>query len=105
MQKFFAETGSNSPGKFEFLPFIKTHQQRAKMFPASFGVGVSADDEFLLLVEFDFDPRSGALSGLIPGSTPFANQAFKAQFPSSAQEHFNVFCERDRIANHAWRLV
>jgi hypothetical protein len=36
--------------------------------------GVSADDEFLLLVEFDFDPCSSAFSRLIPGAAAFTNQ-------------------------------
>ena len=49
----------------------------AKMLSSPFGFGVSADNEFLLLVEFDFDPCSGALSGLIPGAAAFANQAFE----------------------------
>jgi hypothetical protein len=33
------------------------------------GVGISADDEFLLQVELDFDPYSGAFSGFITSLT------------------------------------
>jgi len=48
------------------------------MLPSPFGFGISADDEFLLQVELDFDPCSGALSGLISGAAAFANQTFKS---------------------------
>jgi hypothetical protein len=51
------------------------------MLSSPFGFAVPADDEFLLLVEFDFDPCSGALSGLILGAAAFANQAFESQSP------------------------
>jgi hypothetical protein len=67
------------------------------MFPSAFRFGVSANDEFLLQVELDFDPCSGAFSGLISGTAAFANQAFKSQFPSFAQKLFDVFCERDSL--------
>jgi hypothetical protein len=36
------------------------------MLPSAFRLGVSADDEILLLAEFDFNPRSGAFSRLKP---------------------------------------
>ena len=61
-----------------------THKQRTKMLPSPFGFGISADDGFLLQVELDFDPCSGALAGLISGAAAFANQTFKSQFPSFA---------------------
>jgi len=61
-QKLFAKAGSHSASKFELLCLHrKTHKQRTKMLPSPFGFGISADDEFLLQVELDFDPCSGAL--------------------------------------------
>ena len=36
--------------------------------------------------ELDFDPCSGALSGLIPGATSFANQTFKFALMSRLHE-------------------
>ena len=37
-----------------------------------------ANDEFLFLMEFEFDPHSAALSGLILGTAAFTDQAFEA---------------------------
>jgi hypothetical protein len=45
-------------------------------------LGVSADDELLLQMQLDFDPRSAALSRLIPGTGAFTNQAFESERPS-----------------------
>ena len=67
-KKFFAKAGSDSASKFKFLAFVKAHKQRAKILSRPFRFGVSADNKFLLLMELDFDPCSGALSGLIPGT-------------------------------------
>jgi hypothetical protein len=37
-------------------------------------------------MEFDFDPGSGALSGLIPEVAAFANQAIESSFKNRGQE-------------------
>ena len=50
MQTFFAKAGSNSASKLKSLVFIEAHKQCAKILPTAFWFGVSADDEFLLLV-------------------------------------------------------
>jgi len=42
--------------------------KRAEMFPTTFGVGVSADHEFLLQAEFDLNPSSRAFADLVPGT-------------------------------------
>jgi len=43
------------------------------MLSSAFRFGVSADNKFLLLMELELDPWSGALSGLISGTTTFTN--------------------------------
>jgi hypothetical protein len=93
VQEFFAKTGPNSASKFKSLPFVETNKQRAKMFPRSFGFGVAADHEFLLLVELHLDPRSASLSCLVPGTAALTNQTFKSKFASPFQKLWDVFCE------------
>jgi hypothetical protein len=73
-QKFVAKASSDSASKFKFLAFIKTNQQRAKMFSRLFRFGVPTDDECLLLMELSFDPCSRALPGLIAGTAAFTNR-------------------------------
>jgi hypothetical protein len=63
-QKLFAEAGSDSPGEFKALAFVKANEQCAEVFPRPFRLGISADHEFLFLVELDLDPYSGPSSGL-----------------------------------------
>ena len=41
-------------------------------------IGVSADDEFLLLVKLDLDPGAGAFSGLIFGTAALTDQTFES---------------------------
>jgi len=103
-QKLFAEAGPDSASKFEFLSFIKTHEQRAKIFPRSFRFRVPADDEFLLQMQLDFDPRSRAPSGLIPRTGALTDQAFQPKFASPVQKLWDVLCEGDRIPDHTRRL-
>ena len=103
-KKLFAEAGSDSAGKFKFLAFVEANKQRAKILSRAFRLGVSADNKFLLLMELDFDPCSGALSGLIPGTAAFTNQTFKPEFVSPVQKLWNVFREGDRIPNYTGRF-
>jgi hypothetical protein len=59
---------------------VKANEQCAEMFPRSFRFGVSADDEFLLLMQLNLDPCSASLSGLVPGTGAFTDQTFKPEF-------------------------
>jgi hypothetical protein len=43
------------------------------MLSGAFRLGISADDEFLLQMQLDFDLCSGALSGFILGTTALAD--------------------------------
>jgi hypothetical protein len=94
-QKLIAKAGPDPAAEFEVLAFVKADQERAEIFPRPFRFGVSADDEFLLLMKLEFDPCSAALSGLIPGTAAFTNQTLKSQFPSPVQKLWNVFREGD----------
>ena len=67
-QRLFAETRSDPTGELKALAFVKANQQSAEMFPRPFGLGKSADNEFLLLVELDLDPCSGAFAGFVTGT-------------------------------------
>jgi hypothetical protein len=55
-------------------------------------------------MKLDFDPSSGALSGLILRTGAFTNQPLKPKFVSPVQKLWNVFCEGDRIPNYTGRL-
>ena len=44
------------------------------MFPGAFEFSISADDELLLQVELDLNPRSGACAGLVLGTAAFTDQ-------------------------------
>jgi hypothetical protein len=70
------------------------------MLPSSCRFCVSADDEFLLLMELELDPCSAAFSGLISRAAAFTNQTFKSEFPSQTEKLFYVFSEGDRIPNY-----
>jgi hypothetical protein len=72
IRKLFAKAGSDSASKFEFLAFVEANKQRAKIFSGTFRLGVSADDEFLLLIQLKLDPCSAAFAGLIPGANALA---------------------------------
>jgi hypothetical protein len=48
--------------------------------------GVAADDELLLLGEFDFDPGAAALASLVERIRPLGDQAFELEFISQAEE-------------------
>jgi len=55
------------------LAFVKANEQRAETFPRPFGFGISANHEFLLLVELDLDPCPGAFPGFVTGTASFAD--------------------------------
>ena len=78
-QKLFAEPGSDSAGKFQILAFVKANEQGAEVFPGPFRFGIASDHEFLLFMELNFDPRSGAFPGFVPGIGALADQAFESQ--------------------------
>jgi hypothetical protein len=61
-----------------------------------------ADHKFLYLMEFEFDLRSGALSGLIPGAKAFGNQTFKSEFASPVQK-LAVEPEQIKRVEDDWR--
>jgi hypothetical protein len=103
-QKLFAESGSDSASKFYLVAFVEDHQQSAKILSRPLRLGVATNDEFLLLMEFNLDPSSGAPSGLIPGTGALTNQTFEPKFASPFQKLWNVFCEGDRISDYTRRL-
>jgi hypothetical protein len=76
-EKFVTEPGADSSGELKILAFLKASEQGAKMSPRPFRLGISAGHEFLLIVELDFDPCSGAFAGFVTGAATFADQAFK----------------------------
>ena len=67
-QKLFAKTRADRPDEFGLLAFVKTDQQSAEMFPGPFGLGITANHEFLLLVELVFEPYLGAFAGFVTGA-------------------------------------
>jgi hypothetical protein len=91
--ELFAATCSNPSAKFEFLAFVGSNKKRTEMFSGAFGFSVSANDKFLLSMEFDFDPCSTALSGLIPGAAAFANQASESA-ENAVPKRFGTFISR-----------
>jgi hypothetical protein len=82
-QKLIAKAGSDSTSKFKFVPFVKTNKQRAKILSRSFRLGVSANDEFLFLMELKLDPSSAGLSSLILGTAALTDQTFEPEFVSA----------------------
>jgi hypothetical protein len=78
-QKLFAEPGSDSAGKFQVLAFVKANEQGAEMLSRPFRFGVTANDEFLLFMELDFDPCSGLFPGFVSRVGALTDQAFKSQ--------------------------
>jgi hypothetical protein len=89
--------------KKEPRPYIPT-SSAPKCFPRPFSFGATADHKFLLFVEFNLDPRSGALPGLIRRTGPLTYQAFQPESASPFQKLWNVFGKRDRMTNYARRL-
>ena len=51
------------------------------MFPGAFEFSISADDELLLQVELDLNPRSGACAGLVLGTAAFTDQPPRVLIP------------------------
>ena len=78
-QKLFAVPGADPSGEFQVFAFVKAGEQGAEMFPRPFGLGIAANHEFLLLMELNFDPRSGSFPGFVPGIGALADQAFESQ--------------------------
>jgi hypothetical protein len=103
-QKLLTEAGADSAGKFQPFTFVEADKQRAEMFPTTFWISVSSDDELLLQVELDLDPRSGAFAGLVPGTAAFTDQPLKPEGTGLFQKLFNVFREADRISKCGWRF-
>ena len=52
------------------------------MFAGPFRFGITADREFLLSTELNFDPCSGSFPGFVLGTPALADQAFKSYFLS-----------------------
>jgi len=73
LRSFFAKASSYSASKFKFLAFVEANKQRAKILTRPLRLGVFADNKFLLLMEVELEPCSGAFSGFIPGATAFTN--------------------------------
>ena len=59
----FGKAGTNPTGKMQSFRLIVTDKQSAKVFAAAFRRGVTANDERLLLGQFDFDPGALAPAG------------------------------------------
>lgn len=58
----------------EILAFVKTDEQRSKVFPGSFWIGVAADHELLLQMELDLNPGAGTFTDFVPGTAALGDQ-------------------------------
>src|SRR5262245_34935003 len=70
-QRGHREAGSYFAGKLRFLPTVITDEYRAEVLPRALRRSVTADDEFLLLHAFQFDPRMAPMARLVGGIALF----------------------------------
>src|ERR1700722_18780135 len=65
LEKFFIEARPDFSGEPQLFALVSTNQKRAEMTTRTFRLGVTANNELLLVVKLQFDPVAGAASGFI----------------------------------------
>jgi hypothetical protein len=83
------------------LVFGRAHDERSEKLPDAFGLGVAADNKFLFLEQFKFDPSATSLPNLINRILPFTDESLPTKFPRLFKKWLRVISQSPGIANYA----
>ena len=97
-QQGLIKTSAHFSGKMEACFRLISNQERAKMPAAALGRGITANHEFLLLMELEFYPRPAPAPGFVNGILSFAHEAFQTETARFFQQFIGRTVQRGRIA-------
>jgi hypothetical protein len=79
-QQLGIKTGPDFAAEYQLSVFIKSHEQRAEIFSAAFGIGVTPDHKLLLAVQLQLNPCPAAFAGFVGRVLALADKTFQAEF-------------------------